>query len=192
MLYAVFEILLVAALISLDLWSKQAAAAYLADKPFREAPLIPGFMDLKYSQNTGASWGILRGQTTTLAVLTAIALSALLIFLVLRWKKDKKLLRLPLLLIFAGGAGNLFDRFAFGYVRDFLRYTFIDFPIFNVADAAITVGSIGLVVYLIVEFIKEAITAKKAKTVANQSAQSEQIAGNQASELPEKDKENDG
>jgi signal peptidase II len=192
MLYAVFEILLVAALISLDLWSKQAAAAYLADKPFREAPLIPGFMDLKYSQNTGASWGIFRGQTTTLAVLTTIALFALFVFLLLRYKKDKKLLRLPLLLIFAGGLGNLVDRFAFGFVRDFLRYTFIDFPIFNVADAAITVGSIGLVVYLIVEFIKEAITAKKAKTVANQSAQSEQIAGNQASELPEKDKENDG
>jgi len=186
MLYIILEIMLFGAILSLDLWSKHAAAAYLADKPFREAPLIDGFMDLKYSQNTGASWGIFRDHTLVLTIFTAVALAGVLIFLILRRKKDKKLLRLPLILILAGGAGNLVDRIMFGYVRDFLRYTFIDFPIFNVADAAITVGSIGLIVYLIVEFFREAKTLKKAKAGELQTSNPDEIIETIGSPQPER------
>lgn len=163
MLYFIVEILIVAIILGIDQGTKAAAVSYLKDKPFKQAEFWKGFLDLKYSENTGASWGLFRNQTLALIIFTMLALGLLLIFLVMRYKKDTKLLRIPLLFVFAGGLGNLIDRFMFGYVRDFLRFTFIDFPIFNLADSAICVGAGLLIVYLIVEFVKEGKKIKETK-----------------------------
>lgn len=155
MIYILIEILIVGAVIAIDLTTKSAAFSYLQDKPFRQSDFIKGFMDFKYTENTGAGWGIFQEKTIALTIFTAIALALLLALIILRAKKDRKLIRIPLLLIFAGGVGNLVDRIMFGYVRDFLRFTFINFPIFNLADTAITVGAILLVIALIVDMIED-------------------------------------
>lgn len=168
MIFIIIEILIVGAVIAIDLTTKAAAVNYLANKPFWQADFINGFMDLKYTENTGASWGIFQDKTLALTVFTGIALGLLLIFLIIRAKKDRKLMRIPLLLIFAGGVGNLVDRIAFGYVRDFLRFTFIEFPIFNLADSAVTIGAILLVIALIVDMIDD---GKKLKAKMAENAE---------------------
>ncbi|MDD4839105.1 MAG: signal peptidase II [Clostridia bacterium] len=155
MIYFLIEILIVAAIISVDLGTKAAAVNFLQDKPFKQSNFIEGFIDLKYSENTGATWGIFKDKTLALIIFTAIALSILLVVLIVRAKKDKRMFRIPLLMIFAGGVGNLVDRIMLGYVRDFLHFTFIDFPIFNLADSAISFGAAFLVLFLIIEMINE-------------------------------------
>ncbi|HPD03170.1 MAG TPA: signal peptidase II, partial [Clostridia bacterium] len=100
---------------------------------------------------------------------TAIAIAALLVYLVVA-RKEKKYIRLPLVVILAGGIGNLVDRIKFGYVRDFFNFQFIDFAIFNVADTCITVGAVLLILSLAVAVVKDA-QKKKAAASANNSAE---------------------
>ena len=57
-------------------------------------------------------------------------------------KPQNKMFRLSLMLLFAGTVGNVIDRIFRGFVVDFIKTTFIDFPVFNVADIAITCGCI--------------------------------------------------
>ena len=53
------------------------------------------------------------------------------------------------MLILGGLFGNLIDRIAFGYVRDFVHLDFMSFPVFNVADIALTVGCICFIIYVL-------------------------------------------
>jgi len=99
MLFFLIEILIVGGIIAIDLTTKWAATNYLFAQPFHQADLIKGFIDLKYTENTGASWGIFQDKTLVLTIFTGIALGILLIVLIVRAKRDRKLLRIPLLLI---------------------------------------------------------------------------------------------
>ena len=55
----------------------------------------------------------------------------------------------------AGGIGNLIDRVIYGYVVDFIEPVFIDFAIFNIADCAVTLGAVSLIIYLVVDLFKK-------------------------------------
>ena len=57
-------------------------------------------------------------------------------------------------MVLAGGAGNLIDRIAFGYVTDMFSTLFMDFAVFNVADICITVGGVWLVLYVLFGYEK--------------------------------------
>ena len=57
--------------------------------------------------------------------------------------------------IIGGGAGNLIDRLLHGFVTDYLRFVFIDFPVFNLADCLIVVGCFSLIGYLLADVIRE-------------------------------------
>ena len=110
--------------------------------------LIPGVVALRGTQNTGAAFSFLAHRPFVVALLS-FALFALLIYVAFRFLPDKPL---SLALAFASGGalGNLIDRAARGYVVDFIETLFIDFPIFNVADIAITLGMIaaaGLILF---------------------------------------------
>jgi len=115
--------------------------------------LIPGlgFIQITYTQNTGAVFGILPGQSPMLKVVAtigAVVLTALLFFFYRRLPfLNNFLCRLSLALILGGTIGNLIDRFARGFVTDFIYTTF--FATFNVADSAVTVGSIVFAFFLI-------------------------------------------
>ncbi|MBO7217975.1 MAG: signal peptidase II [Clostridia bacterium] len=119
-------------------------------------PFIPGFMDFTYIHNTGGAWGILAGKTWLLVVFTAAVMVFCVVFLI------KNGFRNPLLfwavsLVLSGGVGNMIDRiFNEGRVIDFLRTLFIDFPIFNVADCAVVIGAGLLILYFVLDLIKEA------------------------------------
>ena len=105
---------------------------------------IPGLFDLTYIRNTGAAFSILRSQTWLLTVLSGIAVVVLLVLL-LRRAIPSKLGMLSLSLLLAGAAGNFIDRLAFGYVTDMFQTTFMNFPVFNVADIGVVVGGFFLV-----------------------------------------------
>ena len=114
--------------------------------------VIDGFLDLTYSENTGMGFGLGQDSTLGITVMTAILIVAILGYLIF-FKKEKAYIRIPLIMVAAGGIGNLVDRTQLGYVRDFFEFTFMDFAIFNIADTFVTVGAIVLIVGLIVTLI---------------------------------------
>lgn len=121
---------------------------------FETVPFIKGFMDFTYIHNTGGAWGILNRHTEVLIAFTAVAM-AICVFVLIKYAKNK-ILFLALCLILSGGLGNMIDRiFRGGKVIDFLHVTFIDFPVFNIADIVVCVGAGLLLLYFILDTIKE-------------------------------------
>ncbi len=116
--------------------------------------VINGFFGFVSVHNTGASFGVFAGAQTffiIISILFALGMMAFDIF----YKKGfgaNGWYRVGFTLILGGLLGNLIDRIAFGYVRDFVHLEFIDFPVFNVADIALTIGCICIIVFLIFFF----------------------------------------
>lgn len=115
-------------------------------------PVIKDFFYLTYAKNTGAGWSMFSGHTE---ILTFISLAMAAVFLVLFIKEsnDNKLHLWCYGLLIAGALGNFIDRIWLGYVRDFLDFYIFgyDFPIFNVADIAVTFGAIILIYIFVSE-----------------------------------------
>ena len=110
-------------------------------------PFIPGVLELTYVQNTGAAFSILRSHTWLLTLTSAAVVLAVCCLIVRGFFKNA-LGRWAAVLVLAGGVVNLIDRAVFGFVTDMLKTTFIDFPVFNVADCCITVGVPLLFLYV--------------------------------------------
>jgi signal peptidase II len=150
------EFLLLAFTIVFDLCMKEFLYDFLL-KHNGNYVVIKGFLDLTYSENTGAGFGMFKDGTLGLTVITAIIIVAIFAYLLIAKRKDIWL-RISLVLIAGGGIGNLVDRIGLGYVRDFFEFTFMDFAIFNIADFFVTVGASMLIFYLIyliaIDFIK--------------------------------------
>lgn len=154
----VLPCVLFALLLTLDLVSK-----HLIDKSLgtvgASREIIHGFISFIYVHNSGAAWGIFSGRQIFLIIISIIVIALFIAFYVLRLRKfkDKISLWLSVSLGFiAGGCfGNLIDRIAFGYVRDFINFDFMNFPVFNVADICLTVGIILLFIYFIFFYSKE-------------------------------------
>lgn len=110
--------------------------------------LLPGVVNILYLQNRGAAWGIFAGSFAFFYAITAVAVIGVLY---LMWKERGKspLIMASYALILAGAIGNFIDRFRLGYVVDMFQVTFIDFPIFNVADICLTIGVALLFVYIL-------------------------------------------
>ncbi len=136
-------------LIFLDQITKILAVNNLSDGPF---VLIDGVFEFRYINNHGAAWGILSGQRAFFIIITIIIMVAVS-FIFVRTPKNKKYF--PLLscevLLLAGAIGNFIDRLMFGYVRDFLYFSLIDFPIFNIADCYVVIAAILL--FILVLFV---------------------------------------
>lgn len=102
--------------------------------------VLPGL--LRFSEpvhNTGISFSLFSGGAL-LPLLTA-ALIAGIVVMLLRHPEYTKAFRAGLWLIAGGGLGNLYDRLVYGYVIDFIEFSFIRFPVFNPADIFICVGA---------------------------------------------------
>ena len=149
MLYAVIAVLLVL----IDQAVKFAVRANI--ELGQSVPFIPHSLDLAYVQNTGAAFSILRQHTWLLTIIsTAVVL--VMCYLVVNGFFKNALGRWSATLVLAGGMGNLIDRAVFGFVTDMFQTTFIDFPIFNVADCCITVGVPLLFLYVLLKKEDEA------------------------------------
>ncbi|MCD6311861.1 MAG: signal peptidase II [Elusimicrobia bacterium] len=116
--------------------------------------VIGEFFRLTHITNTGIAFGMARGNNIFFVAVSTVILSLLIYFFV---KTDKARELLPLSLIAAGAAGNIYDRIIYGSVCDFLEFNlgfapFNPWPIFNVADAMVTTG--GVILFYL-EFIRK-------------------------------------
>lgn len=103
-----------------------------------EAVLIPGVIGLKPARNTGIALGLFQGNAVLIAGVS-LALAGLC-FLLLRGTRVTGMGRFGLSLIAGGALGNLWDRLMLGSVRDMFEFLFVDFYVFNAADAAVVAG----------------------------------------------------
>lgn len=161
MSFIIFEILFFALLLVGDLVSKHYVVPFLMDN-VGYYPLIEDVLSLKFSFNDGAGFSILSGRTGLLIGFTAVAMVLIFLFLIfLHFKKAHKapkerFLVCSIVMILAGGIGNLYDRIAnAGLVRDFIEYTFVEtlfgksFAICNLADVWLTLGMLFIIIYVI-------------------------------------------
>ncbi len=123
-------------LIFLDSLTKFFAVGYLKDKESINLYLIK----LTYVENRGAAFGILQGQKFFFIIITVCVLIAIIYY----YEKVDMLSKLSLIFIFSGTVGNFIGRLFFGYVVDFIELSFIDFPVFNLADIFLTIGAVIL------------------------------------------------
>ena len=172
------EILLFAFIITFDLTMKDYLYDFVVNRNGGYYTVVEGFFALNYSENTGMGFGLGQDSTTGITVMTCIVIVVVIGYLAV-FRKDKAYIRIPLVMVAAGGIGNLVDRIALGYVRDFFEFTFMDFAIFNIADSFVTVGAIALIIGLIVMM---AVTAKdeKARQAAEQAEGGDGLAENAA------------
>ena len=127
-------------------------------------PLIKGVLSFYYTENTGAGFSIFTGQTLFLIVFTLIVM-ALIVFLFIKGTFKHTLTNWGFCLVLSGGIGNLIDRiFNGGAVVDFIKTEFIDFPIFNVADICVTIGASLIILYFVIDLIKETKSKKEKAT----------------------------
>lgn len=117
---------------------------YLVDKTLHFGtgyPIIEDFFYFTYVHNYGAAWGMLQGKLNLFYIISLVAAIGI-IYYFYQSHSYQKYTRFGLVLIFSGMIGNLIDRIAFGYVRDFLDFIIFgyNFPIFNIADIAIVLG----------------------------------------------------
>ncbi len=130
-------------LVVLDQWTKHLAVMYLKDKePF---VLWQGVFELRYLENRGAAFGMLKDQRIVFLVMTVIIMAGTL-WIYFKIPQTKRFLPFRLIStgILAGAVGNMIDRLLNGFVVDFFYFSLIDFPIFNVADIYVTVSSFML------------------------------------------------
>jgi signal peptidase II len=108
-------------------------------------PLWQDVFHFTYVINTGAAFSFFRGQVDILRWISLIVSFILVIFV---WRSPKMTLleQLGYGFILAGAVGNGIDRFLFGYVVDFCDFRRINFPVFNVADVAINIGVLILLI----------------------------------------------
>lgn len=118
-----------------------------------ERALIPGVIGISYARNTGVAFGMLSGYPALSLVLTALLIIAG--SLILRGLSLSRSESVCAGLIVGGALGNLVDRLIYGWVHDYLRILFVDFPVFNAADIAVTTGAVLLMIALLFDIKKE-------------------------------------
>ena len=157
-LSAILAIVIGVLVLALDLITKYVITAGMPHEGMM-ADFLPGFINVVIVFNTGAGFGILAGRPIFLIVLTIILITVFILFFVMKHVKGEQpvsvLLGVAAGFVVGGCFGNLYDRLVFGYVRDFLNFQFMNFPVFNVADICLCVGIALLVVYFLFIMPKE-------------------------------------
>lgn len=132
----------------LDQLTKAWARTALADGAAHA--FIPGVMNLKLIMNTGAAFSIGEGSTWIFVIIATVIVVAAEV-----WVVREQSMSLPLVCSLAavasGGVGNLIDRVVAGQVTDFFATSFINFPIFNVADIFVTCGVVFAFIFVMRE-----------------------------------------
>ncbi len=134
--------------ILLDRITKQLIEARVRDWDI--IPVIPGLFQIVHTRNTGIAFGLFSeaGSNGGNSVLIVFSFAVMIFVGWMLWTAARTLsehwtLPAALALVLGGAAGNLYDRIAFGSVTDFLDFFWgtHHFPVFNVADSAITIGA---------------------------------------------------
>ena len=143
------------AIIALDQWTKSLILEHV---PFLGSWLPPSMADLEpyfrfvHWRNSGAAFGIFQNGNLIFMILAIIASLFIFIYYPLL-NKTEKFIKVAMIFQLGGAVGNLIDRFQFGYVIDFISLG--DFPVFNVADAAISTGVAVLLLSVLFQEYRE-------------------------------------
>ena len=105
--------------------------------------------NLTYLENRGAAFGILQDKRMVFIILTSAIVIYLLYYFVKNIKTSPRILNISLAMIISGAIGNFYDRLIQGYVVDFIEFSFVKFPVFNVADILVTLGCVLMIIYII-------------------------------------------
>lgn len=119
---------------------------------------IPKVLNFTYIENRGAAFGMLADKRWVFILISIVVIVVMIAFIIIKKPKDV-LLCTSVSMIVGGGIGNMIDRIFRGYVVDMIDVQFIDFYVFNVADSAVCVGCGLLILYTILDEIRQ----KKAK-----------------------------
>jgi signal peptidase II len=131
-------LLVAAAVLALDQLTKAIVRSSMT--PGESRRVIGGLLDISYVHNKGVAFGALAGGGAIVAALTGVALGAIVVYFVMRSRTAY--LWLPVGMLLGGALGNLLDRARDGAVTDFIDPVW--WPAFNVADACIVLGVLGL------------------------------------------------
>lgn len=149
-------VLSVAVLVGIDQWSKVLAIAHLKDQP--NIPIIKDVFELHYVENPGAAFGMLKGQQWFFVLITVVIISVI-VYYYFKVLRDKKYnwLKFAFILITSGAIGNFIDRTTRvdHTVVDYFYFKLIDFPVFNVADCYVVVGTILFGILVLTKYRKE-------------------------------------
>jgi len=158
---------IIAGVICLDQLTKWLAVVFLQGEA--SFPLWQGVLHFTYAENTGMAFGMLKEHRWIFMVLSTVAIIGLLIYLAVNRPKSRWL-QVAMAMIVGGGIGNMIDRLFLGYVIDFIDFTLIKFAIFNVADSFVCVGAGILVLYLILDIVRD-LKAEKQKPLATENGE---------------------
>ncbi len=122
---------------------------YLVVKLLKDAgtkTILKGLLNFSYVENRGAAFSMMQNARWIFLAITAVALVAIFWYY-LKKRPAKPLLNVSLILLAGGAIGNFIDRLFFGYVVDFIKFSFFNFTC-NVADIYLTFGVILLLIYI--------------------------------------------
>jgi signal peptidase II len=155
--------LVTAPVLALDQWSKLYVRAHF--HLYQSRPIVPHWLDLTYTLNPGAAFSLFAtmppGFRSVFFIALSIVATVVLIALMLR-RTTTRSYSIAFALILAGTIGNLIDRVARGLVIDFIYFHHASFsyPVFNVADSAITVG---VALILLLSWLEPSADSSKSK-----------------------------
>ena len=138
-------------IVAFDQITKYLVSSYL--KGGKIINFIPRVVQFRYAENTGMAFSMFSGARWIFVALTVIVCVGVMWYM-FRDKCPSLWMYWSLGVVVAGGLGNLIDRVRFGYVVDFIEPTFMDFAVFNIADSAVTLGAVSLVLYLVCDLFK--------------------------------------
>jgi signal peptidase II len=146
----VLAVIIAICTVALDQLTKMAVAGSIPLGAGR--PVIGDFFRLRHIRNSGAVFGIMRGAGQYFTVFSVLA-AGVLVLVIYFSRGASRMVRISLGLVLGGAIGNLIDRLRFGEVVDFMDLGFggSRWPCFNIADAAITVGVVLLIVHSLSE-----------------------------------------
>lgn len=137
-------------IIALDQWTKWLVLKNM--ELGERISVIDPYLGWLSHRNRGAAWGMLEGQMWLFAVITVAVIIGILYYFH-KHAKGQALFQLSLMILLGGAVGNFIDRMYRGEVVDFVDVLIpvinYDFPIFNVADAALTIGVVLMIIYII-------------------------------------------
>lgn len=152
MLSIIRYLIAIAALIAVDqgvkIWVLNAL------QPIGSMPVLGNILEFSYVENRGAAFGILQNARWFFITVTILLVIVCIFFLFFR-KMKSRLANAALILIIAGGIGNLIDRIFRGFVVDFIYFKAINFAVFNIADSCVVIGAVLLCIYVMLPDLKK-------------------------------------
>lgn len=144
MIYTIIAAVLIVADYITKLWAERVLTK------ISSIPLIENVFHLTYVENRGIAFGMFSGGRVVFIAVSIIVMTVLLI-IVFKTPKDTRTVWLKggASLVIAGAIGNLIERLVKGYVVDFFDFRLINFPVFNVADIAVCVGVVMLLIHFL-------------------------------------------